>query len=188
MANNRNRNQKDLKTWTIILLCMLAIIAVIVILFKILNKKKDPQVIADQINIQYNENKNQSIVKDLSGMTEQERMTYYCGEFFKLIDSHQYEMAYELLYAPYRNTYFPTLASFQKYFQNYFPGDFSLEYANMERLGSIYVMWLDIKDTVNGSTYGHNFSMYAVLKENNYNDYEISFSKNSAVDVEEEEQ
>ena len=43
---------------------------------------------------------------------------------------------------------------------------------------------VSVKDTVNGS-YGHNFDMYVVLKENELNDYDISFSRNSAVGEEE---
>jgi hypothetical protein len=109
-------------------------------------------------------------------------MTYYTAEFFKLIDSKNYEEAYKLLYDDYKENFFPTEANFEKYFKDYFPDDFSLDYTNIERLGSIYVLWVSVKDTVNGSTYGHNFSMYVVIQENNLNDYVLSFSRNSAVD------
>ena len=43
----------------------------------------------------------------------------------------------------------------------------------------------ELKDTLNGSR-GHNFSMNVVIQENDFNDYVLSFSRNSAVDSEEE--
>ena len=125
---------------------------------------------------------------DLSGMSEQERMTYYCAEFFKKIDNGLYEEAYALLYTDYKENFFPTLDNFKKYFIDYFPSDFSLDYTNIERLGSIYVMWVSVKDTVNGSRYGKNFDMNVVVQENDLNDFVISFSRDSAVNNTREEE
>ena len=118
---------------------------------------------------------------NLSGMTEQERMTFYCADFFKMVDNGRFEEAYDLLYSEYKENYFPTFNNFKKYFQDNFPSDFSLKYTNIERLGSIYVMWVAVSDNVNGSKYGHNFEMNVVLQENDLNDYVISFSRDSAV-------
>lgn len=134
--------------------------------------------------MKYQEKRNEEIVVDLSDKSEQERMQYYCGEFFKLIDNKAYEKAYELLYSEYKENYFPNFNNFKKYIQDYFPDDFGLAYENIERLGDIYVLMVSVKDTVNGS-YGKNFDMYVVLKENSLNNYVISFSRDSAVGEEE---
>lgn len=124
---------------------------------------------------------NKATLESLYNMSEQDRITYYCAEFFKLIDTKNYDGAYELLYDEYKENYFPTSSSFSEYMKEYFPDDFSLNYSNMERLGEIYVLWVDVKDTLNGSR-GHNFSMYVVIKENDFNDFDLSFSRNSAVE------
>ena len=88
----------------------------------------------------------------------------------------------------YKENFFPTLDNFKKYFIDYFPSDFSLDYTNIERLGSIYVMWVSVKDTVNGSRYGKNFDMNVVVQENDLNDFVISFSRDSAVNNTREEE
>ena len=129
----------------------------------------------------------ETTLEKLYDMTEQERITYYCASFFKLVDNEEYEEAYEILYDEYIENYFPTLASFSVYMETYFPENFSLDYTNFERLGDIYVLWVDVSDTLNGS-YGHNFSLNVVIRENDFNDYDLSFSRNSAVEEEEDEE
>lgn len=124
---------------------------------------------------------NKATLESLYNMAEQDRITYYCAEFFKMVDTKDYDGAYELLYDEYKDNYFPTSSSFSEYMKEYFPDDFSLNYSNMERLGEIYVLWVDVKDTLNGSK-GHNFSMYVVIRENDFNDFDLSFSRNSAVE------
>ena len=107
--------------------------------------------------------------------------------FFKS-GSYSSLQAYALLYTDYKENFFPTLDNFKKYFIDYFPSDFSLDYTNIERLGSIYVMWVSVKDTVNGSRYGKNFDMNVVVQENDLNDFVISFSRDSAVNNTREEE
>ena len=133
------------------------------------------------------ESSSEAVLEKLYDMTEQERITYYCASFFKLVDNEEYEEAYEILYDEYIENYFPTLASFSVYMETYFPESFSLDYTNFERLGDIYVLWVDVSDTLNGS-YGHNFSLNVVIRENDFNDYDLSFSRNSAVEEEEDEE
>lgn len=165
----------------IIIVVIILLLCVIIVISK--NKRNtvptNPEEIA-KINERRQEEKNERVKKDLYGKSEQERMQYYCGEFFKLVDNNSYERAYELLYDTYKENYFPNINNFKRYFEEYFPSDFGLSYTNIERLGDIYVLMVNVKDTVNGS-YGKNFDMYVVLKENALNDYDISFSRNSAV-------
>jgi hypothetical protein len=185
MATNKKK-KIDIR---IIIICVGVVIALIVLIL-LVSKLTNNSNLSDEekAKVSFTKSQQEKAKVDLSGMTEQERMTYYTAEFFKLIDSKNYEEAYKLLYDDYKENFFPTEANFEKYFKDYFPDDFSLDYTNIERLGSIYVLWVSVKDTVNGSTYGHNFSMYVVIQENNLNDYVLSFSRNSAVDSMEEEE
>ena len=182
MARYKKKNLK------LLIILAIIIILILIILVIVANKKNDEGVVTQQelaeIDSKYQEERNLEIVKDLSGKTEQQRMQYYCGTFFNLVSSKNYEKAYELLYSEYKENYFPNLANFEVYFKEYFPSDFALSYSNFERLGDIYILMVTVKDTVNGS-YGHSFDMYVVIKENALNDYVISFSRNSAVEGEE---
>ena len=181
MARKKKNNKKILII--IIILVILLLVSLVVLLQNLKSTKNENNGLSnnDQVSI---EEINEDEVKSLSKKTEQQRMQYYCGKFFNLIDSKSYESAYKLLYSDYKENYFPTLANFKRYFEEYFPDDFSLTYENMERFGDIYVLTVSLTDTINGS-YGHNFKLYVVIQENQLNDYVISFSRNSAVEEEE---
>lgn len=177
MAVNQ-RKKLDIR-FVVIGIAIFVMVLILLALLSKLNVNEEKQF--QKAEAQFIKTQEEKAKVDLSDMDEQKRMTYYCAEFFKLIDKKRYEDAYSLLYSQYKENYFPTFANFKKYFEDYFPDDFSLNYTNIERLGSIYVMWVSVNDTVNGSKFGHNFSMYVVVQENALNDYVISFSRDSAV-------
>lgn len=181
MAKINKRNSKKIKY--VILFIIILLICLLFSLSEMKNKSNN-QTDLEKANIKYQEERKREIAEDLSEKDEQQRMQYYCGNFFKLIDTNQYEEAYDLLYSEYKENYFPTIQNFKKYFIDYFPSDFALSYSNFDRLGDIYVLTVGISDTVNGS-YGKNFSLYVVIQENALNNYVLSFSRNSAVGEEE---
>ena len=181
MAKKNKNNKKILII--IITLFVLLLVSLLALLKNLKNTKNVNSELSNNKQTSIGE-KNREEIKSLSEKTEQERMQYYCGNFFNLIDSKNYESAYKLLYNDYKENYFPTLANFKRYFEEYFPDDFYLYYENMERFGDIYVLTVSLTDTINGS-YGHNFKLYVVIQENQLNDYVISFSRNSAVEEEE---
>ncbi|MBR2289192.1 MAG: hypothetical protein IJ867_00860 [Clostridia bacterium] len=178
-AKNKKKNKYIVPIVIAVLVVLILFIAVVV-----MKKENVPeeQKLAE-IEQKYQEQVEQDTKKYLSTSNELERMQFYCADFFKLINSKKYEEAYQLLNEDYQENYFPTLANFKKYFEEYFPSKVGLSYTNIERLGEIYVLNVGVKDALNGSG-GHSFSMYVVIKENALNDYELSFSRNSAVDEE----
>ena len=179
MAVRKNNN--------LIKLIVIAVVLLLILVILVVYRKKNGnsnEIELDKAEIKYQEEINYEIKEELNDKTEQERMQYYCANFFRLIDNNNYEKAYELLYSEFKENYFPTFANFKVYFEDYFPSDFALSYSNIERLGDIYVLNVNVKDTLNGS-YGKKFDMYVVIKENKLNDYCISFSRNSAVGEEE---
>ncbi len=177
----KNEKKKDLKKLIIFIVILVIVIILFIILRVLFSKEKTQDMSVQEISKEITEKENDAILEKLYKMDEQQRMTYYCAQFFKLIDTKHYEETYNLLYDEYKEKYFPTLSSFKKYVNDYFPEDVAIECTNMERLGDIYVLWVDVKDAINGSI-GHNFSMYVIIQENDYNDYVLSFSRNSAVD------
>lgn len=186
MAEDKSKKQRK----ALMISIGIIIVILLTVLFALLFIKQNRQISsgsgeATLVTNEIEEANNKSELENLYKMSEQERITYYCANFFKLVDTKNYDKAYNLLYSEYKENYFPTQESFSKYMEDYFPEDFSLSYTNFERLGNIYVLWVDVKDTLNGSR-GHNFSMNVVIQENDFNDYVLSFSRNSAVDSEEE--
>ena len=177
-------NKKNSKKKIVIVLVTLILLLIILLLLVVRGKEDTVSNESEKADIEYVEKRKEEKAVDLSDKNEQQRMQYYCANFFKLIDLENYDEAYKLLYSEYKENFFPTLNNFKQYFKDYFPSDFALSYENMERFGDIYVLTVSLSDTVNGS-YGHNFDLYVVIKENSLNDYVISFSRNSAVGEEE---
>ncbi len=100
-------------------------------------------------------------------------MEYYCGVYFKHLEKKEYEEAYSLLYKDFKEKYFPTIESYKEYVSKIYPQNMVLEYNDITRQGSIYVLRLDVIDILKTSK--EKFSQRIVIKENTYNDFVISF-------------
>ena len=116
-----------------------------------------------------------SIDSTLQDMEERDRMEYYFGMFLHYIEDEEYEKAYDLLYPEFKENYFPTLDKFTEYVQNTFSDMMDIEHENIERNGDVYVLWINIADALNGKP-GEKKQMNVVIKENDYNDFVMSFS------------
>lgn len=116
---------------------------------------------------------NEEIIKKLSTLGERDRMEYYCGVYFKHIEKKEYDEAYKLLYSEFKEKYFPTIEEYEEYIQKTYPKNWALEYDDITRQGSIYVLRLKILDIL-GSKDDEKIQRL-VVKENNYNDFVISF-------------
>lgn len=115
----------------------------------------------------------EEIIKKLSTQGEWDRMDYYCGVYFKHLAEKEYESAYNLLYSEFKEKYFPTLETFREYVEKTYPNDFSWVDDDITRQGNIYVLKVKLLDTK--GTKDNEKSQRIVLKENNYNDFVISF-------------
>lgn len=174
----RKIDEKKLIIVVIIALVILLILGLV--LYKILTKD-NTKATYEQAVLEKQEKIKEVAVQDLTGMSEQERMEFYCAQFFKYISVRDFDSAYDMLYHEYKENYFPTIESFETYMIEYFPAEVSIIYNNLERLGNIYVLWIHVSDVYNGA-YGHNFDMNIVIREDAYNDIQMSFSRNSAVE------
>ena len=113
------------------------------------------------------------IIKKLSGLGERDRMEYYCGQYFKHLEKKEYEDAYDLLYPEFKEKYFPTYEGYEAYVKSFYPENWALEYEDITRQGDIYVLKLKILD-IFGTTENEK-RQRIVVKENNYNNFVISF-------------
>lgn len=115
----------------------------------------------------------EEIIKMLSGYGERDRMEYYCGEYFKHLEKHEYDAAYNLLYTEFKQNYFPTVEEFEEYIKKTYPEPWALVYDDITRQGDIYVLRLKILDVL-GSKENEKIQR-VVVRENNFNDFVISF-------------
>lgn len=171
----------------------LIIILVVVILFLLLSlvlisknrndeKTKDEAVVIEtdeSLNKKVNESVNDGIREELEGLSEQKRVEYYATKFIKALEARNVSLAYSMLNEDFKTNYFNKQDAFGEYIKKYFPKETSIEYKNMERLGDIYVLVVDVKDILSSDP--NDFECYIVVKENDYNDFELSFSVDSAM-------
>ena len=124
-------------------------------------------------NIATEEETEQSRKEMLNGYTEATRIKSYVGQYLSYVDSKDYESAYNLLYEEFKNTYFKTLEDFVTYAENKYPDEIFAEYTNMEREGTIYIVTVKLKDTLNKDF--AQIEQNIVVKENDLNDFVLSF-------------
>ena len=163
----------------IIIIVFLAIISLVIYSKELQSVKKQEN--NGEITISQNEEKkevqvprtDEEIVKYLSKLGERDRMEYYCGEYFKHIEKKEYEAAYNLLYPEFKESYFPTLERYEEYVKKTYPSNWALDYEDITRQGDIYVLKLNVLDVLGSKE--NEKSQRIVIKENNYNNFSISF-------------
>ena len=132
------------------------------------------QLSEDEVNIAIQEEINDIHINELSKLGEDDRIEQYISRFMEKVDNEEYEAAYAMLYEDFKTNYFPTLESFEKYAKEKFPKLMSLEHTNLERNGEIYVAWVTVYDLMKSKSEGIELNF--VIKENELNDFELSFS------------
>lgn len=108
-----------------------------------------------------------------SNYTERDRIEYYCGEYFKKLELKEYDSAYNMLYDEFKQKYFPTVEEYEEYVKKIYPEEWALDYVDITRQGDIYVLKLTILDVLGNKE--TEKSQRIVIRENNYNDFDISF-------------
>lgn len=170
------RIRKDRKP-IIIGIAAVVVIGTIVI---VNNNKKDEinyeNMTNEEISVAVQNKVEKMEVNNLAGMSERDRMEYYVSTFIKDVESGKYEEAYEMLYEDFRKNFFPTLASFEEYAKTKFPKMASLEHTNFERNGDVYVLWVNFSSSLGSKD--SSKEMNFVVKENDLNDFVMSFSVN----------
>lgn len=119
-----------------------------------------------------NEQKEQELAK-LREMTERDRMEYYFNEFISYIKEENYSAAYDLLYPEFKENYFKTLEEFRDYAKKLYPKSVAFSYNDIQRQGYIYVLIVDVIDP--SKKVSEAKSQRIVIKENNFNDFVLSF-------------
>ena len=166
---------------------ILIIILLLLLLLLLKNLIKDDKYVKSDNNentisqnvISTEENKSKKDLESLINMNERDRMQYYIGKYFGYIQDKNYGEAYSLLYEEYVQEYFPIYTDYVDYVQEKYPFELiAVEYNNIERLGDTYILWVNIVDAINGNPNSEEkLEQNFVIRENNFNDFELSFSK-----------
>lgn len=160
--------------YILIIVLLISMVMVLIIIIKSLEKKsiQEDAINSRQkvINVEQNNNDDDN----LQSMTERERMEYYFSEFMEYIENGKYQDAYNLLYPEFRDTYFKTLDDFKKYVNKTYPDFVSFSYNNIDRQGYIYVLTITVINP-DVSKEEAKKSQRIVIKENDFNDFVLSF-------------
>lgn len=184
---NNRKKKENIKYIFLFILTVILMIGCIILIVKVIGPKVDKNVIGNfQDEEQITEPEEVSNEDEIKQMSETSRMKRYVGIFFENIEEENYEQAYNVLNKDFKSTYFPTLDEFKEYAKKYF--DFStigVTYENIERLGNnktgnMYVLWLTIENLLElkktEEDYQNTPRTNFVIIENDYNNYEMSFS------------
>lgn len=178
--------KKSLKR-IIILIVILILVAINLIIFvsnynnsnQNNQKKEEP---TNTLNIEKNSETNQNklienvVESKVSSMDEGNRVKSYYGKFIDLIESREYQTAYNYLNDEFKANYFQTLQSFSEYMENKYPKNrIVVKYNTIERKGEIFVLGVSISDGKDSSF--QTFSENVVIRELSMNNFTISFSK-----------
>lgn len=157
----------------LILMIVLSIVAVAVgiTINKIAQKEKQNEV-SSELQLKTAEEKEQEEIAELKNMGEVKRMQFYVSKYFSYIEARDYENAYKLLYDEFKQNYFNTQEEFEMYIKNKYPDIITLNYENLERLGTYYVLTVSFSDLINNEK---NFTQLFVVRENGFNDFVLSF-------------
>lgn len=154
-----------------ILLLIVGLIVILLILTAIVDSKK-----AKQKNNEANNTSNEtyfenSSVDKLAQMSERDRILFYFSTYIENVENGNYEVAYDMLYDEFKNTYFDNIEKFENYVKNKYPEIMSVDYESFKREGKYYIISTKILDITTEETFNQKF----VLVEYDYNNFKLSF-------------
>lgn len=181
-------SEKSKLIFILILISILILIAICLFVFINSNFENANNVqqntgLNENINTNYtttsNEIDDQNRDALVASLNERQRMQTYFGRYLSYIESGDYESAYNLLYDGFKQNYFPTLKDFETYAQNNYPANMVVEYTNIERQGTIFILTVKIRNALSDNTQTDVKEQQIVVTENNVNDFKLSFEVNT---------
>lgn len=174
------KRKKNSDSKIILLVIALIVLLLIIIFTMIKNRQEEKAEKESSVNViitaeELENRAEQAELEKIKSMNERTRIEYYVSKYVQLIEKEEYDKAYDLLNNAYKKNYFKTQKDFKEYCQKTFSNMLNVDFINFERNGEIYVIWVTITDAING-TKGEGLEMNFVVKENDFNDYELSFS------------
>ena len=176
-------NDKKKIIYILIAIVILIIIALGIMTFINRYKEQNSNLENQSLNIEYDtttiDEDLQNRDRKVATLSESQRMQTYFGRYLSYIESKDYQSAYDLLYDGFKQNYFPTLEEFIEYVQNNYPNNIVVEYVNIERQGTIFILTVKLRDALTDTTQTDTLERQVVVTENDINNFKISFSVNS---------
>lgn len=164
--------EKQKKILIVISILIILLIAIMMIVTSIPEEEPITEEQILEISTQKVENQKVNL---LANKNEEERMRYYLSDFIQKIELKEYDKAYELLNSDFKSKYFKTYEEFESYVKEKFPSTISIKYDNFERAGDVYIFWITLTNPLTSSK-DAGTEINVVIKENDLNDFEMSFS------------
>ena len=161
-----------MKNKKLILIITIILIIIAIILYMAIASIKKQNTVSSEPHIKTEEEWASEELENLKQMSEKERIQTYVAKYLSYLEEGNYEEAYNLLYGEFKDNYFNTIDDFTKYVKQKYPDLITVNYTNLQLLGTYYVVTVEFSDLINNEK---NFTQLFVVKENNYNDFVISF-------------
>lgn len=186
-------NKKNMLTYLIFIIIILILIAINLSVFiknnykKIATTNETSNVFNDtndnvEINTNYEttskETDEENRTEKISSLSEQLRMETYFGQYISLIEKKDYASAYELLYDGFKQSYFPTIEDFTTYAQTHYPNNIVVEYTDIDREGTIFILKVKIRNPLTDTTETEVPEQQVVIIEESVNNFKLSFAVN----------
>lgn len=156
------------KNRVLILIAVFIIILLILILILNLQNKNKTHISENTEEQTYFEDSN---IDKLEQMSEKERIIFYFSKYIENVENGKYEVAYNMLYDEFKNTYFNSIEKFENYIKNKYPEIISIDYESFRREGEYYIISTKILDISTEESFNQKF----ILREYDYDDFKLSF-------------
>lgn len=155
-----------------IILIILTVVAIFLII-QIKKQNSSNNIISEEDQKEIIENEIQTAkLENLSNKSEASRIKEYVGQFFTLIETKDYENAYNILFESFKQNYFKQQSDFEEYVKNKYPKRIVLNYDKLNREGKYYIATVQIIDAQNPE---NKFTQRVVVEEQDLNKFNVSF-------------
>ena len=175
----------------IVRLFIILVVLMVMSIYVYTNKILSPTINNNKIIAQYEENKknleNEEIIEkvetakteeetilELKSMSETDRIYKYFSKYINCIDLGKYEEAYGYLNKKFKENYFPEQKEFENYINETYPEFFGVEYEDIDRQGTYYILTVRIYNALDESITQYLEQKFVVY-ENDFGNFSISF-------------
>lgn len=126
------------------------------------------EVMLDNYTIESNE-----FIKKYNDTTQEGKTLLNIDKLFKSINNKDYTFAYNLLSSNFKNNYFVTQESFEKYIKSTFYNKNEIEYVNFSEVSGLYQYEVIVKNKEDST---QSITKTFIIKLNEGTDFELSFN------------
>lgn len=135
------------------------------------NKKSTENEVVEEEQTELSQ---EDLILELKSMSETDRIYKYFSQYINSVDLGEYQKAYGYLYSEFKQNYFPTQEDFENYVKETYPEYFGIEYEDIDRQGTYYILTVRIYDAIEQETTEYLEQKF-VISENDFGNFVLSF-------------